>query len=82
MPFIARILLFEKPPDILHLFNKAHTLLQIGTVGALVPLDVTQAAVLLRLPFGNDLFVECRVPGGRVERNRVSLDLRGLFHTQ
>ena len=82
MPFIARILLFEKPPGVLHLFNKTHTLLQIGTVDALVPLDVTQAAVLLRLPFGNDLLVDSRVPGGRVERNRVSLGLRGLSHTQ
>ena len=78
MPFIARILLFEKPPGVLHLFNKAHTLLQIGTLGALVPLDVTKAAVLLRLPLSNKVCV----PGGRGERNRVSLGMRGLSHTQ
>ena len=82
MPFIASILLFEKPPGVLHLFNKAHTLLQIGAVGTLVLPDVPQAAILLRLPFGNDLFLECRVPGGRVKQNRVSLGLRGLFHAQ
>ena len=39
--------LIEKPLGVLRQFDKAHTFFEIGTIGALVALDIAQAAVLL-----------------------------------
>ena len=60
-PFFARVLLCEKALGVLGQFEKAHAVFEIGLVGALMALDVPEAAVLLGAPFCRHLLEESGV---------------------